>query len=80
MLMRFRSTVSRAACSALAAASLSAGASACPLCHTPTGREVRAGIFDTSFKFKLLATIAPFPVFIGVVSLIYFGPPKSKKH
>lgn len=53
--------------------------SACPLCHTETGRQVRAGIFQDSFITKLAVTAAPFPVFGGVIAFIYFGKPKGLK-
>ena len=78
--MSFRSVLSRTGCFGFAALLLSASASACTLCHTTSGKQVRAGIFNSSFCVKLLATAAPFPVFIAVVGLIYFGPPNSSKH
>jgi len=53
--------------------------SACPLCHTETGRQVRAGIFHDSFLTKLSVTAAPFPVFGSVIAFIYFGKPKGLK-
>jgi hypothetical protein len=58
---------------------LSANAIACPLCHSQTGRQVRTGIFNSTFGLHLIATLAPFPVLVGVVALIYFGPPKVKR-
>jgi hypothetical protein len=48
---------------------------ACPLCHTKTGRQVRAGIFGPDFGFNLLVTIIPFVIFLGITAFIYFGPP-----
>ena len=48
-------------------------ASACPLCHTPTGEQVRAGIFNGSFGENLLLTLAPFPVLAAVVLAMHFG-------
>jgi len=48
---------------------------ACPLCHTETGKQVRSGIFDADFGFNLLITVIPFAIFLGIVALIYFGPP-----
>ena len=51
---------------------------ACPLCHTETGRQVRAGIFDAHFGGNLLYTLSPFPVFLLVVALLYFGFPTAK--
>jgi hypothetical protein len=48
-------------------------ASACTLCHTPTGQQVRAGIFNESFGNNLLLTLAPFPVLAAVVLALHFG-------
>jgi hypothetical protein len=43
-------------------------ASACPLCDSETGREVRAGIFGDHFGRTLAGVLAPFPVFVLVVA------------
>lgn len=48
-------------------------ASACPVCHTPTGQQVRAGIFDERFGENLLLTLAPFPALAAVVVAMHFG-------
>jgi hypothetical protein len=53
-------------------------AQACPLCDSATGTRVRAGIFDSSFGYNLLATLLPFPVLLGIIALIHFGPPGVK--
>lgn len=53
----------------------SAQASACPLCSTSTGAQVRAGIFNEEFISTMLVVLAPIPVFIGIVLLIHFGLP-----
>jgi hypothetical protein len=50
----------------------------CPVCHTQTGEQVRAGIFNASFGWNLLATALPFPVFAGVVAWLYFGVPTQR--
>jgi hypothetical protein len=50
-------------------------ADSCPVCHTQTGEQVRAGIFNPSFGWNLLATALPFPVFAGIVAWLYFGVP-----
>ena len=47
--------------------------SACTLCHTPTGEQVRAGIFNESFGSNLLLTLAPFPVLAAIVLALHFG-------
>ena len=52
---------------------------ACPVCHTETGKEVRAGIFDDDFGKNVALTLAPFPLLIGVVALIHFGVPAPKR-
>ncbi len=56
-------------------------AMACPFCDGgPSGvNEVREGIFDYNFWPKVAATLAPFPIFAGIVALIYFGPPSFKR-
>ena len=40
-------------------------ASACPVCNTETGQEVRAGIFNENFTSTLAATMAPLPVLLA---------------
>jgi hypothetical protein len=54
-------------------------ASGCPLCHTQTGEQLRAGIFNGSFGWNLLATLLPFPIFAGVVAFLYFGESRNDK-
>lgn len=54
---------------------LSTSAFACPLCNTGTGQQVRAGLFDGHFGSNLLLVLLPFPIFIGIALLLYFGPP-----
>jgi len=53
---------------------VAAPASACPVCSRPTGRAVRAGIFDRRFGFNLLAATLPFGVCLGVAAAVRFGP------
>ena len=50
---------------------------ACPVCHTETGVEVRAGIFDEQFAKNVALTLIPFPVLVGIVAAIHFGLPAS---
>jgi hypothetical protein len=50
----------------LALLALRAVANACPVCDSPTGKEVRAGIFDGRFALTWLEVIAPFPI-LGVI-------------
>lgn len=56
-------------------------AMACPFCDGgPSGvNDVREGIFDSNFWPKVAATLAPFPIFAGIVALIYFGPASFKR-
>jgi len=56
----------------------SRAAFACPLCHTETGKQVRAGIFGPDFGYNLLVTIIPFVVLLGITALIYFGIPTGQ--
>lgn len=67
--------------SALAFSLLAAPAtlSACPVCDTATGREVRAGIFGGDFFPTLFAILAPFPVLLVLVVVINsFLTPRPK--
>ena len=59
---------------------LALNAEACPFCDGPDGvNEVRDGVFDEHFWPRTAAIIAPFPVFAGIVALIYFGPPAFRR-
>jgi hypothetical protein len=51
---------------------------ACPVCGGETGKEVRAGLFDENFGFHVVATLLPFPVFLGIAACMYYGPPKRR--
>jgi hypothetical protein len=51
---------------------------ACPLCESETGQRVRAGIFNADFGHNLVVTLLPFPLFLGIIYLIYSGPPWPK--
>src|SRR5688572_10594699 len=53
---------------------------ACPLCHSDTGKQVRAGIFGPDFGFNLLVTTIPFVIFLGITALIYFGLPTRRNY
>jgi hypothetical protein len=48
-------------------------AHACPVCHTETGKEVRAGIFNEDFRSNLLTTLLPFPIVLGITAALHFG-------
>lgn len=47
--------------------------SACPVCDTPTGQQVRAGLFNENFGSHLLLTLAPFPILALLVLALHFG-------
>ena len=47
---------------------------ACPLCDSETGSVVRAGI-AADFGPRLIAVMAPMPIFALVVALLHFGWP-----
>jgi hypothetical protein len=47
---------------------------ACPLCASPTGQQVRAGI-ATDFGYHLAAIGLPFVVFLLIVYVIHSGWP-----
>lgn len=57
---------------------LFAGAAhSCPICHTQTGQQVRAGLFDSGFGWNLFVTGLPFPIFAAAVIWVYFSKPKA---
>ncbi len=58
-------------------------ADACPVCRRPTGRAVRAGIFNASFGPRLVATAAPFGLLLGLAAVLHGGPaprPSRRRH
>jgi uncharacterized protein len=62
----------------LAAALLTFGpsdVSACPVCHSETGQQVRAGIFNEDFGRNVALTLLPFPLLFGIVAAIHHGWP-----
>lgn len=48
-------------------------ASACPICNTETGVQVRQSIFGENFLRHAAWTLAPVPVLLGAVALVHFG-------
>ena len=50
-------------------------ASACTVCDSGTGRQVRAGIFGDEFWTTLVGVIAPFPVLLTVIAAYHYGIP-----
>ena len=63
----------------LAVVAVPLAASACPLCNTPTGQQVRASIFDHDFGMTLLTVLAPFPVLVLMLAAMHFGLPRFGK-
>jgi len=51
-------------------------ASACPICNTETGQQVRAGIFGNDFWSTLLDVISPFPVLLLILAAYQYGWPR----
>ena len=45
-------------------------ANACLICGTPTGEQVRAGIFGAGFLSTLLMVLLPFPVLLAAILTI----------
>lgn len=58
-----------------ALASSSVAARACTVCDSPTGHQVRAGLFNGHFLQTLLLVAAPFPVMAVAVWLLHMSLP-----
>ena len=52
-------------------------AGACPVCHSETGKQVRAGLFDENFASNLFGSLLPFPIFLGIVAAIHGFPARG---
>ena len=50
-------------------------AHACTVCNSPTGHQVRAGLFNGHFLHTSLLVAAPFPIFAALLVLLHFGMP-----
>jgi hypothetical protein len=48
-------------------------ASACPICNSDTGKEVRQSIFGENFVRNVAKTLAPVPLLLGAVAAVHFG-------
>jgi hypothetical protein len=48
--------------------------SACTVCNTETGRQVRDGVFGHDFGTTLIAVWAPFPILLAIVGAVLWGP------
>ena len=46
---------------------------ACPICDSPTGEQVRAGIAGDGLTIGVLATLLPFAITAAVVAVIHRG-------
>lgn len=49
--------------------------SACAVCDSELGRQVRAGVFNSEFAPTTLAVLAPFPLFVLAALLVRFALP-----
>ena len=56
-----------------------APAHACPMCHSPAGEQVRAGIVGDGLAAGLLATLLPFALTAGVVAAVHFSGGHSRR-
>jgi hypothetical protein len=52
---------------------ISAQLSACPVCNSGTGQQVRQSILADGFEFNLAVAILPFLICAGIVRLIAQG-------
>ena len=50
---------------------------ACPVCNAGTGKAVRARLFAPGSGANLIALLLPFPIFLGIAALTYYGPPNG---
>lgn len=55
------------------------GAFGCPFCETDIGKQVNAGVFNDDFTGRLVVTLLPFPILLGIVAFIHFGWPWSRQ-
>ena len=55
---------------AAGAALAAPAARACPICHSPAGEQVRAGLLGPELLQNLAATLLPFPVLAAIVLLV----------
>lgn len=61
---------------AAAAALVASAARACPVCHSPLGAEVRAGLFGGDLLQNVAAILLPVPILAAVVLAVRrFGLP-----
>ncbi|MGN6544374.1 MAG: hypothetical protein ACTHK7_04955 [Aureliella sp.] len=60
----------------MAALCVGSTAAACPFCNGGSSgvNEIKAGIFNDMFWPRAAAVLAPFPIFLALVALIYFWP------
>ena len=54
-------------------------ATACTVCDSEVGQQVRAGIFGQDFWSTLFAIVAPFPVLLGAIAAVQFGLFRSRR-
>jgi hypothetical protein len=65
---RRRTSIARASLAiALFVFAIPAAVTACPICHSETGEQVRAALFGPNFSVHLLSVLSPFPIFAAIV-------------
>jgi hypothetical protein len=71
--------IKQAAALLTASLGLSTPAFGCPFCQSGTAEKVRAGIFNSDFGYHLGVSLAPFPVLIAILILIFYGPARRPR-
>ena len=59
---------------------LTFGSSACPVCNSGRGKEVRRAIAETNLTTASLAIALPFLVVGGVAFAVHHGVPSRRSH
>lgn len=54
-------------------------ASACMVCNTELGHQIRHGVFDGHFASTAVAVLLPFPLFVLAGAAVHFGVPSRKR-
>ena len=48
-------------------------AGACTICDSPTGQQVRSGIFNERFALTSIEVIAPFPLLVLLLGVLHWS-------
>ncbi len=54
-------------------------ASACTVCESQAGQQVRAGIFGDEFWTTLVGVVAPFPVLLAIIAVYNYRMPRIRR-